>query len=223
MTRYSSQDWMNPDARLAWENGSDGERQFTKRHGRWVHADAEEARHNGGMIALYPRNDFTDVLAVPGGELPEDLHCTLVYLGNDVTDLPEPIDLHNILGQLADRYTIITARVFAHAVFNPDAYDGHDPAAVYLLGNSHDLDGLHAEITIEAANSLTDFPEQHAPWIPHITASYGSPPEVGQYTGGVEFDRIGLAWGDQVQYYPLIGSNAQMVAGQLPLPHWPLG
>lgn len=220
--RYEPSDWMNPDAQGAWENGSDGERQFTKRGNRWVFADAEEARHNGGMVALYPRSDVTDILAVPGGEAPEEMHCTLVYLGNDVTDEPAPIDLHNALGQLADRYTTIAARVFAHAVFNPDGYMDRDPAGVYLLGDSHDLDDLHKEVNQYAGENLPDFPEQHAPWLPHITASYGNPPEIGQYTGGVLFDRIGLAWAGQVEFYPLIGSHA-MTAAQGPLPHWPLG
>jgi hypothetical protein len=212
---------MNPNAQLAWENGSDGESQMVKRGARWVNADAEAARHNGGMVALYPRSDFTDVLAVPGGERPEDMHCTLVYLGDNVLELPPPIDLLNDVGQLADQYTTVVARVFAHAVFNPDGYNDSDPAGVYLLGNSHDLNQLQREVLQAAEADFPDLPEQHSPWIPHVTASYGDPPEVGQYTGGVEFDRLGVAWGDDVQYFPLIGSAVHAAANGNS-PHWPL-
>lgn len=175
---------------------------------RWVMADAEQARSTGGMVALYLRDDLTDELAIPGGERPEDLHLTLVYLGEDVTTQPDPVGLSRALGQFADSFTTITARVFAHAVFNPD----ENPAGVYLLGDSDDLRQVHDEVFHAAQNEFPDFPEQHSPWIPHITASYGNPAKVGQFIGDVEFDRIGLAWAGQTQYFPLASSGTQVAA-----------
>ena len=47
-------------------------------------ADAEQAKKTGGMVALLPRSSDVDALLVSGGEPPEDIHMTVVYLGEDV-------------------------------------------------------------------------------------------------------------------------------------------
>lgn len=171
--------------------------------GWWLgkQADAEQAKSTGGMVALYPRSDFTDMLTVSGGEAPDDLHVTLVYAGEDVSGMPVD-SLANAVEQVAQHYTAITSRVFGHAIFNPD----EDPCGVYLLGNSPELAQLHDEIE-EVASGVVDLPDQHSPWIPHITCSYGSPPTIGQFIGDVVFDRLGIAWAGQTEFFPLVGST----------------
>lgn len=170
---------------------------------RVIWADAEEAKQNGGMVALFPRSDYAEMLAVPGGEPVEDLHCTLVYLGSDVTGTSDG-GLGSALDEIVGSYSEISARIFAHSVFNPDAPgDGiDDSCGVYLLGNSPELDQIHDDV-LEAAQVAYPIPEQHVPWIPHITTGYNMAP--GTYVGDIVFDRIGLRFAGQDQDYPLLG------------------
>lgn len=176
-------------------------------------ADAEEAKQSGGMIALFPRTDFAQMLAVPGGEPEDDMHLTLVFLGDDVTML-DPAHLGAIVGRIADSYVEeITARVFGHALFNPDGAEGRDPCGVYLVGHSPELAQLHRDVR-EAVEGAVPIPEQHDPWVPHCTASYGSQmpdgmPLVGEYTGEVIFDRLGLSLAGETQFYPFVGNTSQ--------------
>lgn len=180
-------------------------------------ADAEEAKASGGMVALFPRSDYAEMLAVAGGEPMEDLHVTLVFLGTDVSDQPDG-GLGSSVDQIAGSFSEITASVFGHAVFNPDS---PDPAGVYLInGNgSGDLAQLQQEV-LQAAQMSFPIPEQHTPWIPHITVAYGNPPQIGQYTGDIVFDRIGFAFAGQTQFYPLLGADNSMdsptLAGLMP-------
>ena len=167
----------------------------------WIHhADAEQEKHSGGMVALYPRSDYAQMLAVPGGEPVDDLHLTLVFLGDDV-GYQDPGPLAAATARVADSYDEITGRVFGHAVFNPDGHEGHDPCAVYLVGHSSDLAHIHTD-AVEATGNAFPIPDQHEPFIPHITASYKFPGEIGEYTGEVIFDRIGLAFAGDTQFFP---------------------
>lgn len=157
-------------------------------------------------MALFPRSDYAEMLAVPGGEDIDALHCTLAFLGQDVTDMSDG-NLGAAVGAIADSYTSIEANVFGHAIFNPDAPgDGDDPAGVYLLTDSPELDKVYNEI-IDAVEGAFPIPEQHVPWIPHVTCSYGRPPLVGQYTGPIIFDRLGFAFAGDTSFYPLVGAS----------------
>lgn len=171
-------------------------------------ADAEEAKKNGGMIAIYPRQDDAMKLAVPGGEPIEDLHCTLAFLGDDVSQM-DPTTLLEQLPQILDPVTVITARIMGHALFNPDGGpDGtFEPCAVYLVSDSEQLPDLHDSVTELLAHSGMDIPTQHQPWIPHVTAGYSLPIEELTYTGQILFDRVGLAFGPHTQFFPLMGST----------------
>ena len=182
-------------------------------------ADAEQAKQTGGMIALYPRTMDAEQMAVPGGEPPEDLHCTLVYFGDDVSDL-HPADLPNALYQLADVTSVISAWVFGHANFNPS----DNQAAVYIVNADNDgdpdSDGQGSSTAQNQFNELTyvqeqatslaaqlvGIPPQHQPFIPHITASYYASADSLQFTGQIQFDKIGLSWQGHTQYFPLAGA-----------------
>lgn len=168
-------------------------------------ADAEQARQTGGMIALFPRIDYANRLAVPGGESPADLHCTLVFLGTDVSPERFPLEeMSNGCQRIADLYGSVPARVFGQAIFNPDT---QEPAAVYLVNdvdNSSRLAQVHHD-ALELAETLYNLPDQHSPWHAHVTASYsGYPGIVGRFTGDIVFDRLVLAVAGQQISFPLI-------------------
>lgn len=172
-------------------------------------ADAEQAKQTGGMIALFPRVDEANKLLVPGGEPLEDLHVTLAYLGEQVSE-QDPRSVMAALGQVADHTTVITARIMGHATFNPDngPEGDKDPCAVYLISDSEQLPDLHHDV-LDLATKLIDLPQQHKPWIPHITAGYNLDSTKLTYTGPILFDRIGYAYMGHTHFFPLVGSNAQ--------------
>lgn len=166
-------------------------------------ADAEQAKATGGMVALYPRQDYADALAVPGGEPVEDLHLTLAYLGENVTDLYLG-DLPAAIGRIADVLPgAVHARIFAHATFNPDGgSDGtKDPCHVYLVGDSPDLVPLQQAVQEVCTSRFPSMPAQHTPWTPHVTAAYSI--QRLSYTGPIVFDRLTLEWADDTYDFPL--------------------
>jgi 2'-5' RNA ligase len=205
---WTSQDWMNPDAQLAWENGSDGVHQYHKVGGRWVLSDAEQDKQSGGMIALYLRPDDAHKLAVPGGEPVEDIHLTLAYLGEDVSGL-DPSALYHAVASIVDNVTVITARIMGYGLFNPDGGpDGDkDPCAVYLVSDSEQIPDLHNDIQHAVEENFPDAPPQHKPFIPHVTAGYGLDIAQLSYTGPILFDRVGLDWAGDDHFFPLMGAT----------------
>lgn len=178
------------------------------------------AVHRGGMIALVPAN--AEDLTVDGGDPAEEMHLTLAYLGDDVsgwTDAQREA-VHNLARAAAETREPMEARVFAHARFNPDGGpDGdRDPCAVYLIGDGASL-ADEREVMIERLRENlgeASMPEQHSPFVPHVTAGYGVEVNSLSYTGPVTFDRVRVALGGDVTDYPMGGGEA-MVAAALPV------
>lgn len=168
--------------------------------------DAEQAKSTGGMIALLPRRDFTEALAIPGGEPLSDIHLTLAYLGQDITGLTCKDDMVKAMSTIAGSIHAVLARVFGHATFNPDGGpDGDmDPCSVYLVSDCASLGPLRDSVQ-EACAKLIDLPNQHNPFIPHITAGYTICDLT--FTGKIIFDRLSLHWaGDEIDF-PLTESS----------------
>lgn len=184
-----------------------------------------------GMIALIPADP--DALTVDGGDPAEQLHLTLAYLGK-VTEWPEKYvqAVHRVAARVTgiaaanpddeDMVPVsvlrpLTANVFSHALFNPNGDKGHDPATVYLFDGDADrseIEFLAADIQTQLANALgtTDFPQQHKPFVPHVTAGYGVPVDALNFTGPVKFDRLRVALGDDITDYLLLEPADAVVA-----------
>ena len=163
---------------------------------------ADGAR-TSGMVALVPSADDVDKLAINGGEDPGEMHLTLAYLGDDVSQL-SPQERNGLAGAILDHaqnLAPITARVMGHASFNPDGGPdgGMDPCAVYLVGDSPAIPDLHDDMAMRTSA------EQHTPFLPHVTAGYGKNAGDLSYAGPITFDRMRLALGDQAYDFPLGG------------------
>ena len=189
------------------------------------------------MVALIPANPAA--LAVDDGDPVEQLHMTLAYLG-EVTEWPEAYRqaVHAVAARVTgiaaeqrgegDPEPLFTAQkpfrlnVFSHAVFNPN---GDKAATVYLFdgdGDRTEVEFLAADVQGQLRNALgdVDFPQQHRPWVPHVTAGYGVPVDALEFTGPVVFDRIRVALGEEVTDYPLgpIDAMTAAVTGNPGLP-----
>ncbi|MFJ7489691.1 phage minor head protein [Streptomyces sp. NPDC097727] len=168
----------------------------------------------GGMIALLPHPDDARFLALPDGEDPAELHCTLWFLGDD--DAEWTVDQCNelvasIRAQAAALPGPISARTFGVNHWNPDS---DSPAWVWAVGDDRDSDGptLHdaralAAQALEDTHDRPDTPAQHSPWVAHITGAYTADHQpfepMCERLGAVTFDRIRIAFGGDHHDIPI--------------------
>jgi 2'-5' RNA ligase len=169
-------------------------------------ADAdEEEEHTGAMVALVPSDEDIARLVVEGGEAADELHLTLMFLG-EAADISENARAQIIAA--VERYaeTPMTANGFSVNVFNPMASN-----SCIVLGVGND-DGALQELQMNIASSLgglsgVTFPPQHTPWVPHVTLAYtdefDNVEELGTRTGPITFDKLRVAFGGDVHDIPL--------------------
>ncbi|MEU5834484.1 phage minor head protein [Streptomyces diacarni] len=175
---------------------------------------AASGEHTGAMLALLPREDDTQRLALnaPGAEPADQLHLTLYYLGEGADWAPD--HRADLIARLRDRtrdLTPISARAFGGAHWNGD---GDDPCWVWSIGDDRDTDGPGLDAARTAATSALEdmhhqpeLPAQHSPWQPHVCAAYSSSPalltELESRLGEITFDRIRVAFAGEYTDIPL--------------------
>lgn len=173
--------------------------------------------HTGAMIALVPTDADAQRLALEGGEVAEQLHTTLFFLGKaaDWTD-EQRGDLISRIARAATYLEPINARIFGAAQWNPTS---DEPAWVWSVGNDRDndsgpygqLESARYETTwaLEDGHDDPQLPPQHTPWVAHITAAYSSDDwreRMQALVGPLTFDRIRVAFGGQNTDIPLSGA-----------------
>lgn len=163
-------------------------------------ADAEQAKATGGMISLRLDAPSAEALVIEGAEPVEDLHLTLAYLGQDVTDW-SPHSAMILAAGIAELYAPLACAAFAHATFNPA---GEEPCAVYLIGDSKELETLRADVAL-AAYAEYNVTDAHAPFVAHVTAGYDLEAADLAYTGPITFDAIEVHWAGETHSYPFSG------------------
>lgn len=171
--------------------------------------------HTGAMVALIPSDEDLKRLSIEGGEDADELHCTLLYLG-DAAGIDEDTRLliSAKTANIAVDYEPFDADGFGISLFNPQS----DEPCVVLVLSGADLAGLHHEL----AGEVDAAPAQHQPWIPHITLAYDPDPsmvgELRGLTGPVVFDRLRVAFAGEHVDYPLGAAVEQPVAARRPYP-----
>lgn len=178
-----------------------------------VVADAGE--HTGAMIALIPTEDAIARLALDGGEPAGELHVTLAFLGEAADWSPEQqAELVEEIGNHVPDQAV-TGDAFGVNRWNPTS---EDPAWVYAIGGAG-LDDVHAQVWDALAEMSTPtIPDNHVPWVPHLTAAYT--PETWPMDamlgrlGPLMFDRIRVAFGGETTDIPLGGGTVTADAHQ---------
>ncbi len=174
-------------------------------------AAAANAGHTGAMIALRMTEPDARALEVGGFEDANQLHTTLMYLG-DAADLDEDARMlvHSMVATLAESYEPIETDAFSINVFNPHTTDRETAVVLGLRGERSMLD-LH-RVMNDGIAALVPVPPQHTPWVPHITLAYTDDLSIVQrlvdHCGAITFDSIRVAFADQVTDYPLRGSES---------------
>jgi hypothetical protein len=178
--------------------------------------------HTGAMVALRPTAADAERLAVDGGEPPEQLHCTMAYLG-EAADIPNGVR-ETIIARLRslvedairpDYDLPLVVDGFAVSMFNPPGAehpDGRDRSSCAVLGLSgDDLDAVH-KLILSTLEEVFDehglaMPDQHAPYNAHLTLEYtddgGRVEELLDRAGPVSFDAVWVAFGGDDTDIPL--------------------
>lgn len=169
--------------------------------------------HTGAMIALVPSDADLARLAVEGGEPADQLHTTILYLGDAVSYTEETREaLIDCLSECAAHLAPFVVDGFAIALFNPVGSAKSDGkqrnACVTLMVSGEELEPVRYYIWNDFAKVPTPFglPDQHTPWIPHITLTYTDDTNVAPYSGlvgSVTFTAIRVAFGGEVYDLPL--------------------
>lgn len=169
----------------------------------------------GAMIALVPQATDAEAMALDGGEPADQLHVTLLYLGDAVDwDADDRRLLLAMTEEIVAKYALIETSTFSVNVFNPVG-DEFDTAVVLGVRGTDDLVALHESVVTGVMEVFDDVvPEQHVPWVPHITLEYTDEldravPEAVRRLDTVAFDRVVVAFGGTYTYYPLTGPTAE--------------
>ncbi|MER7477431.1 phage minor head protein [Streptomyces sp. NPDC126510] len=175
---------------------------------------ADSGEHTGAMIALVPSDDDARRLALDDGEPVDELHCTLMYLGEaaDWTDEQR----NELIGVLrtavdADLTGPVRARAFGVNMWNPAS---DEPAWVYAVSDTPDSDGpdlrlahLVAVDALERTHERPETPRPHSPWVAHVTAAYSTETwplaPMTERLGDVTFDRLRIAFAGSYTDIPL--------------------
>lgn len=163
----------------------------------------------GAMIALVPSPADLQRLAIPGGESVDQMHLTLLYLGEAVDIDQDTRDrLIAWARDLAPSWDSVEGEGFGIAEFNPN---GDEPCVVLVVGGS-DVAEMH-ETALADTVDIIDLPEQHVPFVGHVTLKYWDMTkpdyegpvvsELRDRAGPIVFDRIRLAFGGEVTDVPL--------------------
>lgn len=164
--------------------------------------DAASVAPNGAMVALYPSPDAAQALALEGGELPEDLHVTLVYLGQ-ATDIENPDKLHAVVAGWAAATPPVEGNTAGLGVFTPSAGSDDKPvtyATVDAPGLSHHRD--HLAHTLKRAGF--DVADAHG-FVPHLTLAYADRRNATVLPTPLSFAHVTLAIGGEQHHFSLTG------------------
>lgn len=203
-----------------------------KAHGRRAHFAADGSHLSGAMIALMPTAADARRLALPGGEKAADLHCTLLFLGDDGEAWPVEVRdaMEAAAVKAASELTPVLAKVFGVAHWNGN---GDDPSWVWNVGDDpgrgladstlhevhHTVGDILGMCMAMCDGEMPEPPQQHSPWAAHICAAYTDDLTLARTLekrlGPVTFDRIRLSFGDDDRDIPLTARSVSLTASAL--------
>lgn len=174
--------------------------------------------HTGAMIALVPSAADLDRLAFDGGEPRDELHLTLLFLGEAASHTPEM--RQSVIANVASLFGTsgpLTANGFGVDYWNPTS---DTPAWVLAVGDDAadlvDLDDMQ-ERAQQAINACgCEIPEQHTPWAPHVCLAYSTDTTLMEQLvdrcGPITFDTVRVAFGDDVSDMALSDQAVSLAA-----------
>lgn len=180
-------------------------------------AAADGSHLQGAMIALMPTPEDAERLAIPGGESVDQLHLTLMFLGDD--GQAWTADQRNeLVGDLqVMARTAFTGPIVGNAFGVAHWNAGSDsPSWVWNVGDDRDrpdgattLFDAHnlAVSALEDTHDRPELPVQHSPWAAHVCAAYSDHPgllyELVPRLGPITFNRLRITFAGDAIDIPL--------------------
>jgi hypothetical protein len=156
-------------------------------------------QHTGAMLAFLPSH--TEALLVDGGEPADELHVTMLYLGDDHTQYTVQ-DRHEISRVLSElNHGPITA-----TVTGVQTLGSSEPPATVLMLDSAELQVIRPRLKTELLGAGVPIPEDTYPeYLPHLTVGYGTDLAASEHLVGqhLTLDRIGAFYGPDRAEVPL--------------------
>ena len=169
--------------------------------------NADGSKQSGVMVALIPSVKDANRLAIPDGEPVNDLHATLLILGDaSKFDSASRLRIMTAVRNASIGMAAIKGNAFSASVFNPM---GEAPCLVLGVGG-RDL-AVARDVIEDALREVLIMPsaDQHEPWTPHVTLIYTDEPDyylddAMERTGQpVLFDAIRVAFAGDYEDIPL--------------------
>ncbi len=165
-------------------------------------AQAGPETNNLAMVAVYPRAEEADSLAVGEGLEVDDLHVTLVFLG-DADELEEP-DIHAAVSTAALASEALEGTVGGIGFFA----ENEDGIPVLALPDVPGLTRLREDVVSELNTQGIESPSEHG-FLPHMTLTYADDVETPDQSAlgqPLHFDSVSVVVADRRTDYPLGGA-----------------
>lgn len=177
----------------------------------------DDTIHTGAMIALRPRQDHIDRLVVVDGEEPAELHCTILFMGKGADySYDTRARIIHAMREVALKHRQVTGNGWNVGIFNPL---GEQPCIALGVGGTEMVEIRNSIIGALQGMDLLQVPEQHEPWMPHVTLNYTDDFKLAldylDLTGEVVFDAIRVVFSGIVDDIPLqtVSSEREGYAG----------
>jgi 2'-5' RNA ligase len=172
-------------------------------------ANEDEPEHTGVMVAVYPSEEAAKLIAVRGGEDPEELHVTLAYLGNITDEVGGGLKLGDCTPQM------IAAAQIAGATYQPLSGsigglgkfpDSGDGVPIWAPVDVVGLSALREAVVTALTDAGLPVKTDHG-FTPHMTLGWNLDmsliPPVDDVS--VTFDKLVVAVGSERTEVPLGG------------------
>jgi 2'-5' RNA ligase len=151
------------------------------------------------MVAVYPRGEEANALAVEGGIEADDLHVTLVFLG-EADDINEEA-VTDAVAAAAAAVGPLEGNVGGVGNFA----EGEDGVPVILLPDVQGLTLLRERVMAELERRGSESPSEHG-FLPHMTLRYAETDELPDHSAvgnALHFDAVSVVVADRRTDYPL--------------------
>jgi 2'-5' RNA ligase len=153
-------------------------------------------RPRTAMIAWKPTTPERYRIAIPNGEPGEDIHMTVIYLGDiaNFTD-EQQRTIIGVTAQVAQQHTRISGRMNKLGRFLNDG----DEHPLWVSGDFPGLRELHDKLERELREAGIEWEDTHPDWTPHVTIGWidaeAAMPAVTINPYDTEIDNLTIYWG----------------------------
>lgn len=163
---------------------------------------------SGVMVAFFLKASEATRLTIQDGEAPEELHITVLYLGQDL-EAKQIETLNVVVGALATKYAPLQGTLAGLARFPAtNSSDGKD--VLVRLIDVPRLEALREQL-ISACRQVGIEPVLNHGYTPHVTLAYVDPTYEGEslHVDEIPFslDGLTLAAGPDRKFYPMSGED----------------